>query len=144
MSMAHLDWLLQAVLVLAIVVALPVAIRLERALTALRRDRAQLADSAQGFASATREAETAIARLRAAAEGAGRGMAEQVQTAAALRDDLRFLCERAGQLADRLEAALRTARPGAPEAEPARATPPVPRARAEAELLRAIGRSRGA
>ena len=41
--MSLLEWGLQAALVLALFAALPMALRLERALTALRKDRAALA-----------------------------------------------------------------------------------------------------
>lgn len=140
--MTLLEWVLQAVLAAALLAALPAAIRLERALSALRRDRATLAASAQGFADATKEAEAAIARLRAAADGAGRSVGEQVQAARELREDLRFLVERATQLADQLDAGVRAARPTAVVAEAA--APQVPRARAEADLLRALRRGRGA
>ncbi|OYW07637.1 MAG: hypothetical protein B7Z53_05925 [Rhodospirillales bacterium 12-71-4] len=102
----HLRWLVEALLLLLIVAALPTAIRLDRALSALRRDRGALAESTRSFAEATREAEQVIARLRNAADGAGRGVAEQVRIATTLREDLRFLSERAETLADRLEAGL--------------------------------------
>jgi hypothetical protein len=137
--MTLLEWLLQAALAAALLAALPAALRLERALSALKRDRAVLAASAQGFADATREAEAAIARLRAAADTAGRNVGEQVVVARELREDLRFLVERATQLADALDAGVRAARPPAEVSAPA-----VPRARAEADLLRALRRGRGA
>lgn len=159
--MTTLEWVLQGALVLGLLVALPMALRLERALSALRRDREAMAASMKGFAEATREAEGATLRLRAAADGAGRGMAEQTASAQALREDLRFLVERAEGLADRLDAAIRVAR-GAPAARPAPPPPapqPVPhstmaaepemaepaaapRTRVEHELLQALIRRR--
>jgi chromosome segregation ATPase len=142
MSLAMLQWVTEALLLLGILAALPVAFRLERALTALRRDRGRLNESVQGFAEATKEAESAIARLRATADGAGRNIAEQVRIANTLRDDLRFLSERAEQLADRLDGRVRAARPAEPALAEAAAAP-VPRARAEAELLKALRRGRG-
>ncbi|MFB9969031.1 DUF6468 domain-containing protein [Pseudoroseomonas cervicalis] len=142
--MSLLEWGLQAALVLALFAALPMALRLERALTALRKDRAALAATVQGFTDATREAEAAIARLRAAAEGAGRGVAEQVAAANALREDLRYLSDRAEGLADRLDAGVRAARPAAdaPARAPLAAAPATPRTRAEQDLLRALGHGR--
>ncbi|MGG5812153.1 DUF6468 domain-containing protein [Falsiroseomonas sp. CW058] len=141
MSLAVLQWAVEALLLVALAAALPAAFRLERALAALKRDRGQLSDSARGFAEATREAEAAIARLRATADGAGRSVAEQVRIASALREDLRFLTERAEQMAERLDSGVRTARPAADPALAAAA--PLPRARAEADLLRALRRGRG-
>ncbi|WP_419898095.1 DUF6468 domain-containing protein [Roseomonas sp. USHLN139] len=141
--MNWIEWILQAGLVLGLACALPVALRLERALTALRKDRAQLAATVQGFTDATREAEAAIARLRAAAEGAGRQVAEQVNTAQSLREDLRYLTDRAEALADRLDAGVRAGRPGdgAPARAPLSAAAASPRPRAEQDLLRALGHS---
>jgi hypothetical protein len=143
--MTTLEWVLQAALVLALAATLPMAARLERALSALKRDQAALADSARGFATATRDADAAIARLRAASDGAGRALAEQIKAAAALREDLRFLSERAEVLANRLDSGVRSVRPvpaepGAPPIAPsiAPSIAPVPRARAEADLLRAL------
>lgn len=157
MSLAMVEWVLEGVLVLAILAALPVAIRLERAFSALKRDGSTMFEGARTFVEATKEAEACITRLRAAADGAGRSVSDQVQAATALRDDLRFLIERAGHIADRLDTGLRATRPASPNAVSigganAAATgaqtptpagePPVPRARAEQELLRAISRSR--
>jgi hypothetical protein len=133
----------EILLLLGIAIGVPAAIRLERSLTALRRDRSQLLDGAKGFAEATREAEAAIARLRAAADGSGRVLGEQLRTAASLRDDLRLLTDRADRLADRLDDGVRA---GRPQPEPAMATAgptPVPRAKAEAQLLQALRRTRG-
>ncbi|WP_203071303.1 DUF6468 domain-containing protein [Falsiroseomonas ponticola] len=142
MSMAMMEWLLEAALVLGIVAALPAALRLERALSGLNKDRSAVMDSVRGFTEATKQAEASIVRLRATADSASRSVAEQVQAATALRDDLRFLTERAGVAADRLDSGLRGGGRG-PAAEAPGATP-VPRARAEQELLRAISRSRSA
>jgi enamine deaminase RidA (YjgF/YER057c/UK114 family) len=143
MSLALVQWIVEALLLLGLAAALPAAYRLERALSALKRDRVELSDSVRGFAEATKEAEAAIARLRATADGAGRSVAEQVRIAGVLREDLKFLTERAEQLAERLDGGLRAARPAADPAMAAAAAAPVPRARAEADLLRALRRGRG-
>lgn len=149
MSLAVVEWVLEGILVLAIIAALPVAIRLERAFSSLKRDGSTMFEGARSFVEATKEAEACITRLRAAADGAGRSVQDQVQAATALRDDLRFLIERAGHIADRLDTGLRATRPANPNGAPpgvANGTPAgepaVPRARAEQELLRAISRSR--
>lgn len=142
MSMAMMEWLLEAALVVGIVAALPAALRLERALSGLSKDKSAVMDSVRGFAEATKQAESSIVRLRATADSASRSVAEQVQAATALRDDLRFLTERAGIAADRLDTGLRGGGRG-PAQEPA-GTTAIPRARAEQELLRAISRSRSA
>ncbi len=150
--MTNLEWVLQIALLAGLLAALPAAVRLERTLSALRRDRAALATSAEGFAEATREAEAAISRLRTTADTTGRKVAEQLQVASALREDLRFLTERAEALANRLDNGVRGGRaetagpaegshPGA-RRELALASEvgaaPAARSRAEEDLLRAL------
>ncbi len=64
----------------------------------------------EGFNQSTRQAESAIERLRTASDGMGRQIARQTETAQRLRDDLVFLTERGDRLAERLESAVRSAR----------------------------------
>jgi len=139
MSMGLAEWLLQIVVVGLLGLALPYVLRLERELRALRRDRAALDGSAAGLAEATRMAEAASLRLRAAAEASGRQVAEKLAVAEPLRDDLRYLVERAEALADRLDGQIRATRQGmqAPVPEPVEAASPA-RSRAERDLLRAL------
>ncbi len=116
------------------------ALRLERALGVLKRDRAVLEELVAGFNASTRQAESGVERLREAADGAGRQVQRQVELASALAQDLRFLTERGGQVADRLDGLVRSGRdtdglgaaPGAAEPE-ARV-----RSKAERDLLRAL------
>ncbi len=160
-----MEWLLESVLLILLAATLFHAIRLERALSVLKRDRAALESLVEGFNSSTRTAELGIERLRAAAEGAGRQVERQAETASGLRDDLLFLIERGERLADRLDALVRTARPlvpppvvSAPLVPPNREMPTaaaaaeetaeaspsaeregtLPRSQAERDLLRAL------
>jgi len=157
MSFSWLEWVLEVTLLVLLGAAIPFAVRLERALRELRKDRAAMEISAKGLSEAAAAAEAAILRLRATAELAGRQVQERVTTAEPLRDDLRFLIERADALADRLEALVRAVRPVAgrePPPAPAAARPareppsdagPL-RSQAERDLLRAlsIGTGKGA
>ena len=104
------QWVLEAVLVLLLAATLFHALRLERALGVLKRDRAVLEELVEGFNESTRQAESGIERLRHASDGAGRQMARQIETAQRLRDDLAFLADRSDKLAERLESAVRAAR----------------------------------
>ena len=135
--MTVLEWELQLVLLLMLGAAIPFALRLERALREIRADRSALEGSAQGLSEAARMAEAAMVRLRASAELAGRQVAERTATAEPLRDDLRYLIERAETLADRLENLVRAGRPIANEA-PRVAEPAPLQSQAERDLLRAI------
>jgi hypothetical protein len=117
-----LEWLLEVALIVLLAATLFHALRLERALGVLKRDRAVLEELVAGFNDSTRQAETGIERLRSAADGAGRQIAKQVDAAGALREDIVFLIERGERLADRLDALVRAGRPLAPD--PARPRPP--------------------
>jgi hypothetical protein len=108
--MGGAQWLLEIVLVLLLAATLFHAVRLERALGVLKRDRSVLEELVEGFNESTRQAESGIDRLRIAADGAGRQMARQIEQSQRLRDDLTFLAERGERLAERLESAVRAAR----------------------------------
>ena len=136
--MNWLEWSAQLLLTLLLVAAMPFIIRLERGLAAVRRDRVALEAGAAGLNEATRLAEAASIRLRASAEGAGRQVAERLAAAEPMRDDLRYLVERAEGLADRLDGLVRTARPLAADPAPAHAAASPGRSQAERDLLRAL------
>ena len=156
--MQNAQWLLELALLILLAATLFHAVRLERALGVLKRDRAVLEELVEGFNDSTRQAETGIERLRNAADGAGRQMARQTEMAQRLRDDLAFLADRSDRLAERLEAAVRSARmfgdglafapatPAVPALQQAAlpepvqdtAPPPVLRSQAERELMRAL------
>ncbi len=108
--MGNAQLLLEGVLVLLLGITLFHAVRLERALGVLKRDRAVLEDLVAGFNESTRQAEAGVERLRAATDGAGRQIARQIEQAQRLRDDLAFLGERGERQAERLEGAVRAAR----------------------------------
>ncbi len=142
--MSVLEWVLQVVLLLMLGAAIPFALRLERALREIRRDRGALEGSAQGLGEAARMAEAAMVRLRASAEIAGRQVAERTAAAEPLRDDLRYLVERAEALADRLEGLVRAGRPLVADAPRAPEAMPL-QSQAERDLVRALslGAARG-
>ena len=131
--MGWYEWSAQLLLICLLAGAIPCILKLKRTLAAVRRDRQALETSAAGLGEAVRMAEAASLRLRATAEGAGRQVAERLAAAEPMRDDLRYLVERAEGLADRLEGLVRMARPMAAP-EPAAAVP----SQAERDLLRAL------
>jgi hypothetical protein len=142
-----MEWILDAVLAVLLVATLFHAVRLERALGVLKRDRAALQGLVDDFNASTHQAEAGIEQLRAAADGAGRQMARQIDTVGRLKDDLAFLLERGERLADRLDAQIRAGRPLT--AEPLRPVPvaddpetPRVRSQAERDLLKALRMAR--
>jgi hypothetical protein len=116
--MDGMEWLLEIVLVMLLGATLFQAIRLERALGVMKRDRASLESLVVGFNTSTHQAESGIQQLRAAADGAGRNIESQLCKSVSLKDDLAFLTERGDRLADRLETLVRVARPMAQERPP--------------------------
>ena len=149
--MTDMQWALEGVLVLLLSVTLFHAVRLERALGTLRRDRATLEELVAGFNESTRQAEDGAERLRLAAELAGKQIARQVERANGLKEDLLFLCDRGERSADLIERKVTAARQisanrtaaGTPPAELTRVDLPEQsgpgRSRAERDLLRALG-----
>src|SRR3984885_2824536 len=109
--MVAMEWTLEIVLVVLLGATLFQAIRLERALVVLKRDRYSLESLVVGFKASTHQAENGIQRLRSAADGAGRDIDAQLTKSVSLRDDLAFLTERGDRLADRLDTLVRIARP---------------------------------
>jgi hypothetical protein len=153
--MGWFEWLAQLAVAALLAGTIPVALRLERALRAVRRDREGLQGCAATLDEASRHAEAASLRLRRDAEDSCRRMEEGMAAAEPLRDDLRYLLQRAEAVADRLDELVRAARAAAPQHAPSalpQATPPaappaVPRAatghaesRAERDLLLALNR----
>ena len=116
-----------AVLLLATIAYIAV---LNRRLAGLRNDKAQLEQLVQNLNVAVGSAQSGVAELRQAADELGRDLDKKVTVGQALREDLNYLVERGGGLADRLEGSIRAKRgevaaPKSAEA-PRPAAPPRP------------------
>lgn len=141
--MGTADWVLELVLIVLLGVTLLHAVRLERALATLRRDRSALGDAVAGFDLSARAAEQGIGKLNSLTGEAAQQVARKIEQASALKDDLAFLAERGENLANRLEAAVRAGRAmegmrsPATTAAPSDASPR-PRSVAERDLLQAL------
>ncbi len=118
---------------------------LNRRLGLLRSDKAELQSLVQSFAAASQQAEAGVAGLKSAAEEIGRKLEKKIEQAQSLREDLTYMLERGGLVADRLEATIR-ARREEPRSEAAKPRPldraqPAERSRV-AERLRPIEHAR--
>jgi uncharacterized protein DUF6468 len=154
--MRGMEWALDILLVVLLAATLFHAVRLERALGALKRDRSALEALVGTFNASTHAAESGIERLRVATEGAGRLIQHQIETATTLKEDLTFLVQRGEGLADRLDELVRAARPTiATSEQPAFRAPyqrqaerttreeePRVRSQAERDLLKALRMAR--
>jgi hypothetical protein len=116
-----------------LVITIYYAAKLSRRLSALRADKAALQTLVQSLTQASQSAEAGIRGLRSAAEESGRELQKKLQEAQGLRDDLAYMIDRGGSLADRMESSLRTrreertsepTRPRPVEAAPRAAAPP--------------------
>ena len=138
--MSGMQWSLEIVLVVLLGATLFQALRLERALGVLKRDRASLEALVGHFNASTHQAESGIQRLRAAAESTGRNIETQLTKSVSLKDDLAFLTERGDRIADRLDGLVRSARPLAQERPGNRAEPEAVTGGSEVErnLLQAL------
>jgi hypothetical protein len=145
-QLSGMQWALDILLVVLLTATLFHAVRLERALGVLKRDRVALQELVASFDASTRAAETGIERLHAATEGPGRQIQRLIESGTALKQDLTFLVQRGEGLADRLDGCVRAARPAfsvpeAPavrspyaaqlDAEPPRRRPAIERANIE-------------
>ena len=111
-----------------LVVTISYAVVLNRRLTGLRRDKAELEKLTASFEKATRRAVESTMTLK----GTAHVLQDRVDTAASLREDLQFLIERGTATADRLEAGVRASRAGgAAGSQLATATAPAPNSRGE-------------
>ncbi|NKD92156.1 DUF6468 domain-containing protein [Haematospirillum jordaniae] len=102
--------ILDVLVVLLLVPTIVFAVLLNNRLSALRRNREDLARLIAAFNEATVRAESGIPRLRKAGEDAGRLLQEKIERAQVLRDDLAFMVERASAMAERLDGAARAAK----------------------------------
>ncbi len=149
--MSNVQWLCEVLLVVLLAATLFHAIRLEKALVVLRRDRATFDALIAGFNDSTRLAEDGAERLRLAADGAGKQISRHIERANALKEDLIFLTERGEKMADVMERLVTEARSASGQSRqqqtaavhntPSRGNdtnePPL-RSKAERDLLRAL------
>jgi hypothetical protein len=109
--MMGMEWILDILLVVLLSATLFHAVRLERALGVLKRDRVALQELVASFDASTRAAETGIKRLQAATEGPGWQIQRLIEGGTTLKEDLTFLVQRGEGLADRLDECVRATRP---------------------------------
>ncbi|HMK68407.1 MAG TPA: DUF6468 domain-containing protein, partial [Stellaceae bacterium] len=98
---------LVAVLLVATIVYV---LRLNRRLGILRDDKAKLEELIRGLTVASENARAGIAGLRDAAGEVGKELQKRIAAGQLLRDDINYLIERGGAVADRIEGTVRTRR----------------------------------
>ncbi len=91
-------------------VTIAYAVMLNRRLVNLRDGRAELEAMIAEFKTATELAQGAVDRLKQSAGKRQNDLAEQIETARALRDELAFLADRGGDEANRLDGLIKQGR----------------------------------
>jgi hypothetical protein len=107
-GLASADLFLQLSLIVLLIATLFYTIRLERAISILKRDKIRLEHLSANFTASTQQAEAGLLRLRTAADGTGRQIAQQIDSARTVQRDLEFLISRGERMADRIDAHIRT------------------------------------
>src|SRR6185437_16222370 len=97
-------WIADAVLALLLIGTLVMSIRLDRALTVVRRDRAVFEALITNLASATSSVKLGIQALRSEAVRAAEQIERRSEDADKLATDLSFLIDAANRAGERLEA----------------------------------------
>jgi hypothetical protein len=104
-----LNLALDIVIAVLLVATIGYALKLNARLMLMRKDREALEKLAATFNAAMQRAGESTVLLKRGADDMG----HRLQKAESLRDDLQFLIERGGAIADRLEQGVRAARPEA-------------------------------
>ena len=135
-----MEWVLELVLAALLLATFMQALRLERALSAMKKDRGALEGLIAGFHDSTRSAEAGILKLRALTDGSGRKLDTQIARSNELRQELAALTERAERIAEsineHLPVSLLAREPPRTERRPRSSDD----AHAELELLAALRR----
>jgi hypothetical protein len=118
------QWALEIILIILLGATLFYAMRLERSIGVLRRDRAGLGDVLASIRIALDDAERGIQSLRQMADVTGGGLSREIEAAKQAGQDLQFLLERLERAANRAESIIKSSRAGGGGGGP----PPPPRA----------------
>lgn len=114
--MLPLSLIMDAVVTVLLVATIVYAIKLNGRLAALRNDSERLQGLIKGLQGASGAAEDAVAALKLTSSETGRALQDTIDEARKLDADLRFITERANDIANRLDAGLRMQRDQQPAA----------------------------
>ncbi len=108
--MDSLDLIVNIIIIGLLIPTIIYVYRLDKNLTVLRQNQSSLSKLVEALNDATNKAENSIPRLKSVTEHSSSGLKEVVDNAKELKDDLMFINERADNLADRLEGAIKNSR----------------------------------
>jgi uncharacterized phage infection (PIP) family protein YhgE len=124
-----------AIVAFLLIITIFYAAKLSQKLSALRADKAELQALVRSLTEASQAAEAGVAGLRAGAEDVSRLLAKKLQDAQSLREDLAYMIDRGGSIADQMAGRLRNRRetPVAAPSRPHAAAPTQPEERPRRE-----------
>lgn len=99
-----------AVVALLLIATIGYSVLLNRRLTAVRSDRDKFEALVRNLTAASQRAEAAVSSLRVTADELGRRLEKKVEEARGLSEDLLYMIERGGGIADRLANQIRAGR----------------------------------
>ena len=112
-----------AVVAVLLVATIGYSVVLNRRLTAMRSDRDKFEDLIRNLSTASQRAEAVVAKMRASADDLSQRLDKKIDEARSLSDDLVYMIERGGVIADKMAGLIRSGRDGLraepkPEARP--------------------------
>lgn len=137
--MTSYQWVLELILIGLLSATLFYAMRLERTISVLRNDRVALGDVLSSIRNALDDAERGVQSLQHIADGTGRALTSEIETALQAQSDMQFLLDRLESVAAKVEATIRTSRAGISGVEEAKAALAAPKhSKAEQDLLKVL------
>ena len=141
--MPNLEFMLEALVAILLIVTVVYCYILNRRLVALRGAQTEMMQLTTDLSQAMQMAQAGISDLRRAGDEIGADLQEQVTRAQALSDELRVMTQSGEDLANRLEHGLVGRQDRATAGDNSeRHKPAAPESELERELREAIGRSR--
>lgn len=135
------DLAAEAVVAVLLAVTIGYCFVLNRRLGRLRADKAALAELIKGLNQATTRAEEGVFQLRSISQSAEEALKAEISRARAMSDELALITEAGGNLADRIENGLASARTA--RSQPARVKPfPVEEAQGDDDIRQALRAAR--
>lgn len=108
--MDNIDLFINLLVIILLIPAIIYVYKLDKNLTLMRQNQKALLKLIEALNEATYKAENSIPKLKSVTESSSNDLKEVVDNAKELKDDLLFINERADNLADRLEDAIKTGR----------------------------------
>lgn len=108
--MDNIDLFINLTVIILLIPAIIYVYKLDKNLTLMRQNQKALLKLIEALNDATYKAESSIPKLKSVTETSSNDLKEVVDNAKELKDDLLFINERADNLADRLEDAIKTGR----------------------------------